>query len=157
MHDLAGNLRLLARDADDVAVVSALLQDAIIPGADMEFKRKTNQFFIVANRFCWEIQPLDGVTSSDGKPVHQRRLCGICIRHVTAAQHHNWPDMRQDALFNLLALRYVDMAKHTSEGVGLQFEFSGGLSLRLLTNDIDITLADLDAGHLTSLQPAHDV
>ena len=55
MHDLAGQLRLLARDEDDVAVVSALLQDAIIPGADMEFKRKTNQFFIVANRFCWEI------------------------------------------------------------------------------------------------------
>jgi hypothetical protein len=44
MHDLAGQLRLLARDEDDVAVVSALLQDAIIPGADMEFKRKTSQF-----------------------------------------------------------------------------------------------------------------
>ncbi|MDC1117598.1 DUF2948 family protein [Alphaproteobacteria bacterium] len=157
MHDLDGQLRLLARDEDDVAVVSALLQDAIIPGADMEFKRKTNQFFIVANRFCWEIQPLDGVTSSDGKPVHQRRLCGICIRHVTAVQHHNWPDMRQDALFNLLALRYVGMAKHTGEGVVLQLEFSGGSSLRLLTDDIDITLADLDAGHPTSLQPAHDV
>ena len=157
MHDLVGQLRLLARDEDDVAVVSALLQDAIIPGADMDFKRKTNQFFIVANRFCWEIQPLDGVTSSDGKPVHQRRLCGICIRHVTAVQHHNWPDMRQDALFNLLALRYVGMAKHTGEGVVLQFEFSGGSSLRLLTDEIDITLADLDAGNPTSLQPAHDV
>ena len=157
MHDLDRQLRLLARDEDDVAVVSALLQDAIIPGADMEFKRKTNQFFIVANRFCWEIQPLDGVTSSDGKPVHQRRLCGICIRHVTAVQHHNWPDVRQDALFNLLALRYVGMSKHTGEGVVLQFEFSGGSSLRLLTDEINITLADLDAGHPTSLQPAHDV
>ncbi|MDA7648420.1 DUF2948 family protein [Alphaproteobacteria bacterium] len=157
MHDLARQLRLLARDEDDVAVVSALLQDAIIPGADMEFKRKTNQFFIVANRFCWEIQPLDGVKSSDGKPVHQRRLCGICIRHVTVVQHHNWPNVRQDALFNLLALRYVDMAKHTGAGVGLQFEFSGGSSLRLLTADIDITLADFDTGHPTSLKPAHDV
>jgi hypothetical protein len=65
--------------------------------------------------------------------------------------------MRQDALFNLLALRYVDMAEHGSEGVGLQFEFSGGSSLRLLSDEIDIMLADLDAGHPTSLQPAHDV
>ena len=97
------------------------------------------------------------MTSSDGKPVHERRLCGICIRHVTAAQHHNWPDMRQDALFNLLALRHVDMAEQAGEGVGLQFEFSGGSSLRLLTDVFDITLADLDAGHPTSLQPAHDV
>ena len=157
MHDLAGQLRLLARDEDDVAVVSALLQDAIIPGTDMEFNRKIKQFIIVANRFCWEIQPLDGLTSSDGKPVHERRLCGICIRNVTAVQHYNWPDMRQDALFNLLALRYVDMSKHAGKGVGLQFEFSGGSSLRLLTDEVDITLADLDAGHPTRLQPAHDV
>jgi hypothetical protein len=49
------------------------------------------------------------------------------------------------------------MAKQADEGVGLQFEFSGGSSLRLLTDEIDITLADLDAGHPTSLQPAHDV
>ena len=157
MHDLAGQLRLLARDKDDVAVLSALLQDAIIPGVDMEFTRKTNQFILVANRFCWEIPPLDGVTSSDGKLVHERRLCGICIRHVTLAQHHNWPDMRQDALFNLLALRPVDMAEQVGEGVGLQFEFSSGSSLRLLTDEIDITLADLDAGNPTSFQPAHDV
>jgi hypothetical protein len=157
MCDLAKQLRLLARDEDDVAVVSALLQDAIIPGADMEFNRKTGQFIIVANRFCWEIPPLDGVTSIDGKPVHERWLCGICVRHVTAVQHHDWPDMRQDALFNLLALRHVDMAEQEGEGMGLQFEFSGGSSLRLLTDEIDIMLADLDAGHPTSLQPAHDV
>ena len=41
--------------------------------------------------------------------------------------------------------------------MGLQFEFSGGSSLRLLTDKIDITLADLDAGTPTSFQPAHDV
>ena len=157
MHDHARQLRLLARDEDDVAVVSALLQDAIIPGADMEFNRKKNQFIIVANRFCWEIQPLDGVTSSDGNPVHERRLCGISIRHVTAVQHNNWPDLRQDALFNLLALRYVDVAQPEDERVGLQFEFSGGSSLLLLTDEIDIMLADLDVGHPTSLKPVHDV
>ena len=97
------------------------------------------------------------MTSSDGKPVHERRLCGICVRHVTAVQHHNWPAMRQDALFNLLALRHIDMAEQVGEGMSLQFEFSGGSSLRLLTDEIDITLADLDAGHPTSLQPSHDV
>ena len=157
MHDKAGQLRLLARDGDDIAVVSALLQDAIIPGADMEFNRKTNQFILVANRFCWEIPPLADVTSSDGKPVHERRLCGMRIGHVVAVQHHNWPEMRQDALFNLLALRHVDMAEKAGEETSLQFEFSGGSSLRLITDKIDIALADLDAGHPTSLQPAHDV
>ena len=156
MHDLAKQLRLLARDEDDVAVVSTLLQDAIIPGADMKFNRNKSEFILVANRFCWEIPPLDGVTSSDGKPVYERRLCGMCIRHVSAVQRHNWPDMWQDALFNLLALRRVDMAEQAGEGAGLKFEFSGGSSVRLLMDEIDIALADLDVGHPTSLQPVHD-
>ena len=72
-------------------------------------------------------------------------------------QHHNWPDMWQDALFNLLALRRVDMAEQAVEGAGLKFEFSGGSSVRLLMDKIDIALADLDVGHPTSLQPVHDV
>ena len=46
-------LRLLANDSDDVGVLSALLQDAIIPGSDMSFDRTLNAFMIVANRFCW--------------------------------------------------------------------------------------------------------
>jgi hypothetical protein len=157
MYNPDGQLRLLARDGDDVAVVSALLQDAIIPGADMEYNHKNNQFIIVANRFCWEIPPLAGVTSIAGRPVHERRLCGVRIGNVTAVQHYNWPQMRQDTLFNLLALRHVDMAEQAEKRTGLQFEFSGGSSLRLITDRIDITLADLDAGHPTSLQPAHDV
>ena len=75
-------LRLLAHDGDDVAVLSALLQDAIIPGSDMSFDRKLNEFVIVANRFCWELEPFVDVKSSDGKPIYERRLCGIRIAHV---------------------------------------------------------------------------
>jgi hypothetical protein len=49
------------------------------------------------------------------------------------------------------------MAKQAGEGAGLKFEFSGGSSVRLLMDEIDIALADLDVGHPTSLQPVHDV
>ena len=148
-------LRLLAHDGDDVAVLSALLQDAIIPGADMSFDRKLNEFVIVANRFCWELEPLADVKSTDGKPIHERRLCGIRIARVRSVQHHHWPRTRKYRLFNLLALGLMDMAVEARDGTVLQFEFSGGSSLRLNVDDVDIVLADLDVGHLTSLQPAH--
>ena len=150
-------LRLLAHDGDDVAVLSALLQDAIIPGADMSFDRKLSEFVIVANRFCWELEPLSDVKSSHGKPIHERRLCGIRIARVQSVQHHNWPRTRQYRLFNLLALGLMDMAEEIRDGAVLQFEFSGGSSLRLNVDDVDILLADLDVGHLTSLQPAHQL
>ena len=148
-------LRLLAHDGDDVAVLSALLQDAIIPGADMSFDRKLNEFVIIANRFCWELGPSGDAKSSEGKPIYERRLCGIRIARVRLVKHHNWPGTRQYELFNLLALRLVDMAEQVKDGAILQFEFSGGSSLRLNVDDVEIVLADLDVGHPTSLQPAH--
>ena len=148
-------LRLLAHDCDDVGVLSALLQDAIIPGSDMSFDRKLNEFVIVANRFCWELGPAYGVKSSDGKTVHERRLCGIRIGRVRAVRHYNWPKIRQNNLFNLLALRHVDMEEQVGGGAVLQFDFSGGSSLRLNVVDIDIVLADLGAGHPTRLRPGH--
>ncbi len=148
-------LRLKARGRDDTEVLSALLQDAIIPGSDMSFNRKTNEFLIVANRFCWELGPSLEVKSSDGKPFYERRLCGIQVGYVHSVQHHRWPKMSQDVLFNLLALRHMDMPKHQNGGAMLQFDFSGGSSLRLSVNDVDITLADLDVGYPTSLQPLH--
>ena len=148
-------LRLLAHDGDDVAVLSALLQDAIIPGSDMNFDRKLNEFVIVANRFCWELEPCGDVKSSDGKAIYERRLCGIRIAGVRAVKHYNWPRVRQYELFNLLALGLIDMAEQASDGVVLQFEFSGGSSLRLNVDEVDIVLADLDVGHPTSLQPTH--
>ena len=155
MQDKSPKLRLLAHDGDDVAVLSALLQDAIIPGSDMNFDRQLNEFIIVANRFCWELGPCGDVKSSDGKPIYERRLCGIRIARVRSVQHYNWPEKRQYGLFNLLALGLVDMAEQAGDGAVLQFQFSGGSSLRLNVDDIDIVLADLDVGHPTSLQPAH--
>ena len=47
------------------------------------------------------------------------------------------------------------MAEQDSDGAVLQFEFSGGTSLRLHVDDVDVVLADLDLGYPTSLQPAH--
>ena len=148
-------LRLLAHDCDDVGVLSALLQDAIVPGSDMSFDRKLSEFVIIANRFCWELEPSADVKSSDGKPIYERRLCGIRIARVRSVQHYNWPEKRQYGLFNLLALGLVDVAEKARDYAVLQFEFSGGSSLRLNVDDIDILLADLDVGHPTSLQPAH--
>ena len=148
-------LRLLAHDGDDVGVLSALLQDAIVPGSDMSFDRKLSEFVIIANRFCWELEPSADVKSSDGKPIYERRLCGIRIARVRSVQHYNWPEKRQYGLFNLLALGLVDVAEKARDYAVLQFDFSGGSSLRLNVDDVDIVLADLDVGHPTSLQPAH--
>lgn len=154
--DHAGSLRLVAKDETDIEVVSTLLQDAIIAGADMYYDAQHACFIIVANRFCWERPALAGMNDSNGGPVHERALCGLQINHVTAVQKQRWPTNWHDAFFNLLALELLGVPQQDS-GCMIEFSFSGGPSMRLKTTQIYIVFGDLDSGRPTNLQPWHDL
>lgn len=47
-------LRLIAQDQADVDVLSALVQDAVFPAAEMTYKKSARQFAILVNRYRWE-------------------------------------------------------------------------------------------------------
>ena len=154
--DHAESLRLVAREEADLEVVSALLQDAIIAGADMHYDSQDNCFIVVANRFCWERTALADMNAGSGGAVHERALCGVRINHVTAVQKRRWPTDWRDAFLNLLALKLLVMPQQGS-GCMMELSFSGGPSIRLTTKQIDIVLGDLDSGRPTNLQPWHDL
>ena len=150
------SLRLAAKDEADLEVVSALLQDAIIAGADMHYDAQHDCFMIVANRFCWERPALADMNDSTGGAVHERALCGLRINHVIAVQKRRWPADWRSAFLNLLALKPLAMSQQDS-GCMMEFSFSGGPSMRLKTKQIDIVVGDLDSGRPTNLQPRHDL
>ena len=144
-------VRLRAASVSDVEVISALLQDAIIPGEDMTFDRAGRRFVMVANRFCWDRPPLEGVTSESGAPIYERRLCGVRIEGVNGVESAGMPATRRGALFNLLAITVADAAD-----AKVEILFSDGVSLRLAVDGISILAEDLDDGRPTSVMPAHD-
>ena len=144
-------VRLRAESVSDVEVISALLQDAIIPGEDMTYDRAGRRFVMVANRFCWDRRPLAGVTSETGAPIYERRLCGVRIEGVNAVEAAGMPVTRRGALFNLLAITVADAAD-----ARVEILFSDGVSLRLAADGISILAEDLDDGRPTSVMPAHD-
>ena len=154
--DHAESLRLVAKDEADLEVVSALLQDAIIAGADMHYDAQHECFMFVANRFCWERPALADMNDSSGGAVHERALCGVRIDHVTAVQKRRWPADMRDAFLNLLALKLLAMPQQDSDYL-IELSFSGGPSMRLTAKQIDIVLCDLDTGRPTNLQPRHDL
>ena len=154
--DPADSLRLVAKDEIDLEVVSALLQDAIIAGADMRYDKRHDCFMIVANRFCWERPALADVNDSTGGAVRERAVCGVRINNVTTVQKRHWPADWRDAFLNLLALKLVAMPQQHS-GCMIELSFSGGPSLRLIIKQIDIAVGDLDGGRPTNLQPRHDL
>ena len=58
--------KLRAEDADDLAVISACLQDALVAVRDLAFVPPDHTFLMVANRFRWErASRSDRIASSD--------------------------------------------------------------------------------------------
>ncbi|MYI69956.1 MAG: DUF2948 family protein, partial [Boseongicola sp. SB0673_bin_14] len=47
-------LKLRADDVEDLQIVSALAQDAILPASEMTWDKKRRRFACLINRFRWE-------------------------------------------------------------------------------------------------------
>ena len=69
-------LKLRAADAEDLAVISAILQDSLVTVAEMAYLADESRFVLVANRFKWE--PQEGAVPAKGERV----LTGLCIDGV---------------------------------------------------------------------------
>ena len=145
-------LRLLAHDNLDIEVLSTLLQDAIVPGADMLFDRGEKRFIFIANRFCWERPAIAGVSSKQGEPVHERSLCVVRIDGVLRVLQTNMPVKRDKSLLNLLAVVLVEGVDH---GTFVDLIFSAGATLRLIVENLEVAAEDLEATRPTTSQPRH--
>ena len=106
--DKPSRLRLKARGRADFEILSALMQDAIVPGEDMVWERAGSCFVMLANRFCWDLPAQKGVKSKSGGPVHQRRLCAVQVHGVMTVRTSGMPQSRKGTLFNLLAIDFDD-------------------------------------------------
>ena len=70
-------LRLLAEDADDLQIISAALQDAILKPVDIVWERQARRLTIAFSRFCWECggtRVLSAMQFGDVLAVKSRRL-----------------------------------------------------------------------------------
>ncbi|OYQ33601.1 hypothetical protein CHU95_14585 [Niveispirillum lacus] len=132
---MTGVVRLRAVDIEDLRVVSALLQDAIIPIADMAFLPDAQQFVMLASRFQWEGRaPEDGPTPDDGAEAATRINCAVHFSGVTAVRRRGVDLRQRGAFLSLLALE-------PSEGA-LLLRLSGGADIRLEGGAIECRLSD---------------
>jgi len=61
-------LKLIAKDLEDLQILASHLQDSIIPLLSMSYDPETQTFRAIANRFCWEHAALE----YEGEPLHHR-------------------------------------------------------------------------------------
>jgi Protein of unknown function (DUF2948) len=134
-------LRLTAQDGDDLAVISAQMQDAVIKLSDISFNSKRRQFALVANRFAW-----------DAMPEKSRRRAGLHFESVLSVKRIGFANTGKDTILSLLAITFTP----TDQPSGfLTLSFSAGHSVRLDVECLDAVMADMGPAWSTDHQPDH--
>ncbi|WP_323007573.1 DUF2948 family protein [Pseudorhodobacter sp.] len=96
-------LALIAADADDLAVMSALLQDAVLPVSDMRYVAKRREFGLLLNRFRWE----DRAAAERAGRAYERVRCLLVFRDVTAVRSQGILQQEGDMILSLLSIGFV--------------------------------------------------
>jgi hypothetical protein len=141
-------LRLQAEDAQDLSILSAHLQDAILRVGDIAFLKQRRRLALTLNRFCWERPP----ELIDGRRVYRRVTSGLHFEGVSAVEARGIERANSEGLLYLLAIRFGA----AGEGGTIELGFAGGATLRAEVEAIDVTLRDLGSGWLTESRPQHE-
>ena len=142
-------LKLVAVDRDDIAVVSAHVQDALVRVADIFWQPRERRFVMALNRFDW-------VAAADSKTANgaDYRRCRTALRfeRVLSCKCRNLDQSNKDARLNLLA---VEFSERDAPAGFVTMTFSGGGVIRLEVECLESELADLGEVFAADACPNH--
>ncbi len=145
---MAELLYLWARDADDLVVISASLQDAVVKASDISFEKNRRLFAFMANRYCWE--------HDSKKPIRTRT--GVHCENVLGVQSKNI-NQNSSQILALLALIFEPLQKDVTtpspEGT-LRLMFSGDAALSLHVESLKLVMQDVTGHWAVKSTPRHD-
>ena len=124
-------LNLVARDAGDLAVISALVQDAVLTAGDMRYARSKRRFALLINRFRWE----------DGAARGAERVRSLLvIDDVTVVQGQGVNRKDPDLVLSVLAIGFAP----GEDGTGvITLTFAGDGALALGVEALELSLKDV--------------
>jgi hypothetical protein len=140
-------LRLIALDADDLAIISALVQDAVLKTGDMRWLPREKRFALAMNRFAWEAPRQPG-----RRREHQRRRSALHFDRVLGVRSIGIDRGAEDAVLELLAVRFDERLSPSGE---VLLDFAGGATIGLLVECLEAQLADLGPAWSTPYTPRH--
>ena len=143
-------LKLRAIAAEDVEIMSALLQDGLVAASDLHYQKDAASFVMVINRFCWE-QADD--TETERQP--NRCLCGLKVAHVKRVSQRGL-SAGVNQFYNLLSITYEETKDNKKVVNSLTFTFSDGYDIRLIVDELTLIVQDIAAPHPGLARPQHN-
>jgi len=139
-------LKLLALDEEDLKIVSAHVQDAVMKVGDLSFISTSRQFVMPMYRFAWEKE------ASERRPQPERRNSVLHFDRVLAAKLSGVSRNKPDEVLSLLAITWTTADAPAGT---IDLVFSGGGAIRLEVECIEARLVDLGGAWEASSRPAH--
>jgi Protein of unknown function (DUF2948) len=142
-------LRLKAVDQDDLSVIAACLQDALIPLPEMAYLAEERRFVAAFTRFRREC--LADPTSCEGMTQCQSALV---FNQVEAVQHCGL-----DRRFGAVRLELLTLVAAPGQDglIDVTLLFAGDVAIRLRVHELAATLEDFGESWPATVAPAHEL
>mgnify|MGYP001125165368 FL=1 len=126
-------LNLGAQDADEIQVLSALIQDAIFPITEMTWQAKQRRFGLLLNRFRWE-------EGARGQTAPERVQSILVVDNVISVASQGVDRAEADMILSVLSATF----EAGDDGAGdIVFTLAGDGAIRLSVEAIELTLKDV--------------
>jgi hypothetical protein len=146
-----GPLHLVAQDAEDVRVISTLVQDAVLPVTEISHDPKRRRFALMLNRFRWE----DRSQAEAVGRAYERVRSVLVVEDVLKVQSFGIDRSDKDLVLSLLS---VDFAAG-EDGTGrLTLTLAGDGAIALDVEALDLRLEDVTRPYRapSGKVPTHD-
>jgi hypothetical protein len=155
------DLKLLALEPEDLAIVSAHLQDAVVTVSDIAYVPREKRFAALLNRFDWT--SAHGTTSPDANAgntskkttgTYTRRRTALRFERVTSARLKDIDLSDKKRVLNLLAIQFEPNGPQDPTG-NLSLIFAAGAAISLQVECIEAEMRDMGGAWSTASKPEH--
>ena len=145
-------LNLGALDTDDLKIISALAQDAVLPVSEMKWDAVQRRFALLVNRFRWEDQD---AASARGRAV-ERVQAVLMFNSVLSVSSSGIDRGDKDTVLSLLSVAFEETDAPSGHVV---LTLAGDGAIRLKVEALDALLKDVTRPYVAPSKqtPAHDL
>lgn len=144
-------LNLGAEDADDLGVISALIQDAVLPVTEMTWRRADRRFALFLNRFRWE----DADAATLRRRAFERVQAVLSVENVLKVESQGIDRSDRDVILSVLSIAF----EPGEDGAGdVIVTLAGDGAIRVQVEALDVRLRDVTRPYIapSGHAPSHE-
>ena len=142
------NLKLIGKNQEDLKVISAYSQDSIAAVKDIVFLKKNKIFLMIVNRFMWED------LKEERYKKNKRIRCAIKFEGILKVKSKKINQKNRNKRLECLAIECNEISSKNYE---INFFFSGGSIITLISESIEVSMNDLGASWNVKYIPKHKI